>query len=123
MTEVKSIETIQFWFDDNTKTSSRFLSIWTSTKANWKFAKTMLGSIAFGDDRGLYPLQAADVLANVLCRSHATGVEAWHGNSPFSRLFINPVTKAVATHIRGEIWEATDVERLEDAIVEMAKPK
>lgn len=123
MAASKSVESIQFWFDDNEKTSSRFLSIWTATKRNWKFARSMLGSIAFGDDRALYPLQAADVLANVLARSHATGVDAWHGQSPFSRLFIHPTTRAMATHILGETWEANDIDRLSEAIVEMAKPK
>lgn len=123
MAEIKSVESIGFWFDDSNMTSSRFLSIYASTKKTWKWASSMLGSIAFGDDRNLPPLQAADVLANILVRSHASGVEAWHGDSPYNRLFIHPVTRAVAQHIKGEIWEPKDVSRLESAIIEMAKPK
>lgn len=122
MIETKSVESIGVWLDDSNVTSSRFLSIWTSTKKNWQFSRTMLASIAFGDDRALPQLQAADVLANVLVRCHASGMDAWHGKSPFSRLFINPETRAIATHIRGEIWEPQDVKKLEGAILEMAKP-
>ncbi|MBU1607180.1 MAG: DUF3800 domain-containing protein [Alphaproteobacteria bacterium] len=123
MVEIKSVESIGFWFDDSEKTSSRFLALWHRTKKNWKFARSMLGSIAFGDDNALPPLQAADVLANVLVRSHSSGVDAWHGQSPFSRLFIDPKTHAVANHIRGEFWEPHDVDRLKDAIIELAGQK
>lgn len=121
MKDSKSVETIGFWFDDSDRTSSRFLAIWHKTKKNWKFAKTMLGSIAFGDDKALPPLQAADVLANVLVRSHASGLDAWHGKSPFSRLFIDPKSRAVATHIKGEFWEPQDIKRLKDPIIGLVK--
>lgn len=123
MVEIKSVESIGLWFDDSEKTSSRFLAIWQRTKKHWKGEKSMLGSIAFGDDVALPPLQAADVLANVLVRSHASGVDAWHGQSPFSRLFIDPHTRTVAKHIRAEIWEPKDVERMSKAILDLARER
>lgn len=123
MIEIRSIESIGVWLDDSDLTSTKFLSIWARTKRVWKLEKSMLGSIAFGDDRALYPLQGADLVANILARSHAIGVEPWNGRSQFSRLFIHPETRAVATHIRGEIWEAKDLRRLQDAIVDLASIK
>lgn len=87
MASIKAVEPLGIWLDDSEKTSSRFLSIWARTKRNWKAQKSMLGHIAFGDDQALPPLQAADVLANILVRSNVSGMDPWHGQSPFNRMF------------------------------------
>ncbi|QIQ85295.1 DUF3800 domain-containing protein [Erythrobacter sp.] len=116
-------ESLGFWIDDSEKTSSRFLSIWSKTKKHWKGEKSMLGSIAFGDDQALPPLQAADVFANVMVRAYASGLDPWHGKSPFNRMFIHPKTHAVSRKIKGEFWDAKNLIRLKDGILEMAKPR
>lgn len=123
MKDVKSNESLTVWLDDSEKTSSRFLNIWTRIKKNWKGDKSMLASISFGDDRALPQLQAADVLANILVRSNSAGLDPWHGKSPYNRMFIHPETRAVSRKIKAEIWEPKDMDRLKDAIVEIAKPK
>lgn len=122
MSESRLVEPLGIWLDDSDKSSSRFLSIWSRTKKYWKHDKSLLGSISFGDDYALPPLQAADVFANVLSRSHASGVEPWHGQSSYNRLFIHPDTKAITNKIKSEIWEPRDLERLKDGIINLAKP-
>lgn len=122
MGETGSKESIQFWFDDNTKTSPRFLSLWSKVKKNWHLARTMLGSISFADDFGLPPLQAADLLANALNRAHSSGEPAWHPEGPFAPMFLKPGTHIMKNHVRGEIWEPSDIERNRNAILDLAKP-
>jgi hypothetical protein len=121
MAEANHREAIAVWIDDSEKTSSRFLSIWSRTKKHWKADKSMLGSIAFGDDKALPPLQAADVFANAMVRGYAEGVDPWHGQSPFNRMFIHPETRAVSRKIKGETWDAENLVRLKHGILEMAK--
>lgn len=123
MASIDAAEPLGIWLDDSEKTSSRFLSIWTRTKKNWQARKSMLGHIAFGDDQALLPLQAADVLANILVRSNVLGMDPWHGQSPFNRMFIDPKSKAVSQNIKAEFWEPKDMIRLKDVIVDLAKPQ
>lgn len=122
MRDTKSQESLTVWFDDSEKTSSRFLNIWTRIKRNWKGDKSMLASISFGDDRALPQLQAADILANVLVRSNSLGIDAWNGQSPFNRMFINPKTRAVSRSIKAEFWDQANLHRLREAIADLAKP-
>ncbi len=122
MIDSKSPESLTFWLDDSEKTSSRFLNIWTRIKKHWKANKSMLASIGFGDDRALPQLQAADIFANVLVRSNISGVDPWHGQSHFNRLFIHPETKAVSRNIKAEFWEPKDIDRLKEAILDLARP-
>jgi hypothetical protein len=122
MRDTSSTESLTVWLDDSEKTSSRFLNIWTRIKKNWKGDKSMLASISFGDDRALPQLQAADILANVLVRSNSSGVDPWHGQSPFNRMFIDPQTRAVSRNMKAEFWEHANLHRLRDAITDLAKP-
>jgi|GEM_PF-1688534 len=122
MRDINSRESLTVWLDDSEKTSSRFLNIWTRIKRNWKGDKSMLASISFGDDRALPQLQAADILANALVRSHSSGVDPWHGQSPFNRMFINPQTRAVSRNMKAEFWDNPNLHRLSDAITDLAKP-
>lgn len=122
MKDVKSPESLTVWLDDSEKTSSRFLAIWTRIKRNWKANKSMLASISFGDDRALPQLQAADILANVMVRSNSSGLDPWHGQSPFNRMFIHPLTRAVSRNIKAEFWDYTNLHRLKNAITDLAKP-
>lgn len=121
MAEGKYSEAIGVWLDDSERTSSRFLSIWSRTKRHWKADKSMLGSIAFGDDKALPALQAADVFANAMVRGYAAGMDPWHGKSPFNRMFIHPETRAVSRKIKGETWDAEHLIWLKDGILDMAK--
>lgn len=121
MAEQKHAEPIGVWLDDSERTSSRFLSIWARTKKHWKADKSMLGSIAFGDDKALPALQAADVFANAMVRGCAAGMDPWHSQSPFNRMFIHPETRAVSRKIKGETWDAENLFRLKDGILGLAK--
>lgn len=122
MRDTKSQESLTLWLDDSERTSSRFLNIWTRIKRNWKGNKSMLACISFGDDRALPQLQAADIFANALVRSNSAGIDPWHGQSPFNRMFIHPQTKAVSRSIKVEIWSHKDIHRLRAAIAALAQP-
>ncbi len=116
-------EGIQFWFDDSEKSSTKMLATWNELKRNWPAAQTMIGSISFGNDELLPPLQAADLLANALNRCHGTGQDPWHGKSVFAPLFIDRKNNRVTNHIRGEIWEAENFRQHEDMILNASRQK
>lgn len=122
MVETKSKETIQFWFDDSSKSSHHFLSAWNDIKKNWKFAKTMLGGIGFYDDENIPQIQAADVLANALTRSHRAGRLPWDPKGEFFPLFVDPLTMRPSNRMRGELWESSDIEKHAPEILAASQP-
>lgn len=100
-------ERISFLIDDSAKQSQHMLKLWQDLRHKQRSLQELFVGISFCDDKYMFPIQGADLLANAVVKEIRRGPEAFSSESPF-RAF-SPIDKPGRLVVETEWWREEDV--------------